>query len=106
MLASSALIKVTPGLMIWTLVCFAITFFVLRKYAFGPIQKAIDDRRERIRQSVEEADRAREEARHLLEEHRKLVGKAKAEAEEILVEARRIAGAPRERVRGETEAHR
>src|SRR6266542_2883532 len=81
MLASSALIKVTPGLMIWTLVCFAITFFVLRKYAFGPIQKVIDDRRERIRQSIEEADRAREEARHLLEEHRKLVGKAKTEAD-------------------------
>jgi F-type H+-transporting ATPase subunit b len=106
MLASSALIKVTPGLMIWTLVCFAITFFVLRKYAFGPIQKAIDDRRERIRQSIEEADRAREEARHLLAEHRKLVGRAKAEAEGILAEARRIADSQRERVREETEVDR
>jgi F-type H+-transporting ATPase subunit b len=106
MLGSSALIKVTPGLMIWTLVCFAISFFVLRKYAFGPIQKVIDDRRERIRLSIEEADRAREEARHLLEEHRKLVGKAKTEAEGILGEARRIADAQRERVREETEADR
>jgi F-type H+-transporting ATPase subunit b len=106
MLGSSALIKVTPGLMIWTLVCFAITFFVLRRYAFGPIQKVIDDRRERIRLSIEEADRAREEARHLLEEHRKLVGKAKTEAEGILAEARRIADAQRERVREETEADR
>jgi F-type H+-transporting ATPase subunit b len=74
LVASSGLIKVVPGLMIWTLIAFAITFFVLRRYAFGPIQKAIDDRRERIRQSIEEADRAREEARNLLEEHRKLVG--------------------------------
>jgi F-type H+-transporting ATPase subunit b len=100
------LIKVTPGLMIWTLVCFAITFFVLRRYAFGPIQKAIDERRERIRQSIEEADRAREEARNLLEEHRKLIGKAKADAEDILAEARRLADAQRERVREETEADR
>jgi F-type H+-transporting ATPase subunit b len=106
MLASSALIKVTPGLMIWTLVCFAITFFVLKRYAFGPIQKAIDDRRERIKQSIEEADRAREEARSLLEEHRKLIGKAKADAEEILAEARRVADAQRERVREETEVDR
>jgi F-type H+-transporting ATPase subunit b len=106
MLASSPLIRVTPGLMIWTLVCFAITFYVLRRFAFGPIQRAIDDRRERIRQSIEEADRAREEARILLEEHRKLVGKAKSEAEEILAEARRIADAQRERVREETEADR
>jgi len=48
MLAANPLISVTPGLMIWTIVCFAITFFVLRKYAFGPIQQMIDTRRERI----------------------------------------------------------
>jgi F-type H+-transporting ATPase subunit b len=106
LVASNALIKVVPGLMIWTLVAFAITFFVLRKYAFGPIQKAIDDRREKIRTSIQEADRARDEARALLEEHRALIGKAKGEAEEILAEARRIADSQRERVKEETEADR
>ena len=50
---------------------------MLKRYAFGPIQKLIDDRRERIRQSVEEADHAREEARSLLEEHRALIGQAR-----------------------------
>ena len=45
----SGLIEVVPGLMIWTLICFAIAFFVLRRYAFGPIQKAIEARRDRIR---------------------------------------------------------
>jgi F-type H+-transporting ATPase subunit b len=104
--ASNALIKVVPGLMIWTLIAFAITFFVLRKYAFGPIQAAIDARREKIRQSIEEADRARAEARNLLEEHRKLVGRAKQEAEEILAEGRKVADSLRERVREETEADR
>ena len=58
--------------MIWTLICFGITFFVLRKYAFGPIQKIIDERRERIRESLDEAEHAREESRKLLEEHRAL----------------------------------
>jgi F-type H+-transporting ATPase subunit b len=106
MLASSSLIKVTPGLMIWTLVCFAITFFVLKRYAFGPIQKLIDERRERIRESLEEADRAREEARKLVEEHRALIGQARSDAEQILAEARRVADAQRERVKEETEADR
>jgi len=92
--------------MIWTLIAFGITFFVLRRYAFGPIQRVIDERRERIRQSIEEADRAREEARNLLDEHRKLIGKAKSDAEEILADARRIADAQRDRVREETEADR
>jgi len=104
--AENSLIKVVPGLMIWTLIAFGITFFVLRRYAFGPIQKMVDERRDRIRQALEEADRAREEARHLLEEHRALVAKARGDAEEILAEARRVADAQRERVREETEADR
>ncbi len=106
MLASNPLIQVTPGLMIWTIVCFLFVLFVLKKWAFGPIQQTIDARRERISSAIDEADRAREEARHLLEEHRKLIGQAKSEAEEILAEARRIGDAQRERVREETEADR
>ncbi|MFL5926959.1 MAG: F0F1 ATP synthase subunit B [Gaiellaceae bacterium] len=106
MLAANPLISVTPGLMIWTIVCFAITFFVLRKYAFGPIQQMIDTRRARIEQAIAEADHARDEARSLLEEHRKLIGQAKSEAEEILGEARRVAESQRERVREETEEDR
>src|SRR5206468_775057 len=54
----------------------------------------------------EEADRAREEARTLLEEHRALLGRARKDAEEILAEARRVAEAQRERVKEETEADR
>jgi F-type H+-transporting ATPase subunit b len=92
--------------MIWTLVCFAITFFVLKRYAFGPIQSTIDERRTRIRESVEEAERARTEARQLLEEHRALIGQAKGEAAEILAEARKVADSQRERARDEVEADR
>ena len=106
MLASNPLIQVTPGLMIWTIVCFLVVLFVLKRYAFGPIQQMIDQRRERIEQAIAEADNAREEARHLLEEHRKLIGQAKAESEEILGEARRLADAQRDRVKQETEEDR
>jgi F-type H+-transporting ATPase subunit b len=106
LVAANPLIEVIPGLMVWTIVCFAIVVFVLRRYAFGPVQKMIDERRQRIRQSIEEADRAREEARKLLEEHRALVGRARGEAEEILSEARKIADSQRERVREEVEVDR
>ena len=106
MLASNPLIQVTPGLMIWTILCFLITFFVLKKYAFGRIQAVIDERRERIQNALDEADRARTEARSLVEEHRQLIGQAKSQSEEILSEARRVADAQRERVREETEEDR
>jgi F-type H+-transporting ATPase subunit b len=104
--ASNALIKVTPGLMIWTIISFLVTLFVLKRYAFGPIQRMIDQRRERIEQAIAEADNARDEARRLLEEHRKLIGQAKSESEEILAEARRVADAQRERVRRESDEDR
>jgi F-type H+-transporting ATPase subunit b len=103
---SSGLIEVVPGLMIWTLICFAITFFVLRRFAFGPIQRTIDERRDRIRKAVDEADRARAEARSLLEEHRQLIGQAKGEAAGILADARKVADAQIERVKQEAEEER
>jgi F-type H+-transporting ATPase subunit b len=106
LIAANPLIEVIPGLMIWTIVAFAITLWVLKRYAFGPVQKLIDDRRDRIRQSIEEADRAREEARSLLEEHRALIGQAKSQSEEILAEARKVADSQRERLRGEIEEDR
>jgi F-type H+-transporting ATPase subunit b len=106
MIAQSELIDVVPGLMIWTLISFGITFFVLRRFAFGPIQKTIDERRARIRQSLDEADRARAEARRQLEEHRRLRDEARGEAEEILAEARRVADSLRDRVKQEAEADR
>jgi F-type H+-transporting ATPase subunit b len=98
-LATNPLIQVTPGLMIWTIVCFLITLFVLKRFAFGPIQTAIDQRRDRIRQSLEEA-------RRLLQEHRKLISSAQGDAEEILSEARRVADANERRMREELEADR
>jgi F-type H+-transporting ATPase subunit b len=106
MLASNPLIQVVPGLMIWTIVCFLVVLFVLKKWAFGPIQQTIETRRKRIEESIAEADNARAEARNLLEEHKKLIADAKSESEGILAEARRMADAQRERVREETEEDR
>jgi F-type H+-transporting ATPase subunit b len=106
LVASNPLIQVRLGLMVWTIVCFAITYWVLKRFAFGRIQEAIDERRDRIRRSLEEADKARIEARKLLEEHRALIGQARGQAEDILAEARRVADSQRQRVKDETEADR
>jgi F-type H+-transporting ATPase subunit b len=103
---SGSLIDVVPGLMIWTLICFAITFFVLRRWAFGPIQRVIDQRRDRIRESLDEADRARSEAARLLEEHHALIARARADSEGILSEARRVADSQRERLKDELDVER
>jgi len=99
LVAANPLIEVRLGLMVWTIVCFGITFFVLKRFAFGAIQKIIDERRERIRRSIEEAEKARTEARRLLEEHRALIGQARGQA-------RKVAESMARRVKEETEADR
>src|SRR5579871_4759474 len=101
MLASNALIQVTPGLMIWTIVAFLITLFVLKKYAFGPIQNMLDQRRQHIESSIKAAEDARAEAQQLLEEHKKLIGQARGDAE-----ARKTGQAMEQRMKDETEAER
>ena len=104
--ASSPLTKIIPGLMIWTIIFFVIVFVALKKFAFGAIQRMIDERREQIRRSIEEADNARDEARKLLEEHRQLIGQARSDAENILAEARKTRESMEQRMREETEADR
>jgi F-type H+-transporting ATPase subunit b len=105
-LASSGLIEVVPGLMIWTLIAFAVTFFVLKKVAFKPIQKTIDDRRDKIRDAVDEADAARDEARDLLEQNRAILAEARTESAQILAEARKVADAQIQRAKDEAEVER
>jgi F-type H+-transporting ATPase subunit b len=86
-----SLIDVVPGLMIWTIVTFLIVLWFLRRFAFGRIQVLIDTRRDRIREALDEADKAREEARELRELVKRERDEAKVEREKILDESRRQA---------------
>ena len=76
----ASLIDVVPGLMVWTVVTFAIAFYVLKRVAFGRIQGIIDARRDRIREALDEADKARQEARELRELTKREREEAKATA--------------------------
>jgi F-type H+-transporting ATPase subunit b len=84
-----SLIDVVPGLMVWTIITFLIVLWVLKRFAFSRIQQMIDERRDRIREALDEADKARSEARELRELTQKEREQAKLEREQILEEARR-----------------
>jgi F-type H+-transporting ATPase subunit b len=99
-----SLIDVVPGLMVWTVVTFAIVFFVLRRFAFGRIQGLIDKRRDTIREALDEADKARHEARELRELTRREREEAKHEREKVLADARRQAEAQLEQARDQAKA--
>ena len=98
------LISVVPGLMIWTAVVFLVTFYILKKVAFGRIQGLIEKRRDRIAEALDEADNARAEARSLVEEHKAMIADARTQADQVLAEARKQGDAQRERVKAEAGA--
>jgi F-type H+-transporting ATPase subunit b len=76
------------GLMVWTLITFGIAVFILWKFAFGPLQKIIDERRAGIQESMDVAEETRAEAHRLLEEYKATLAKVRMEAEEILERSR------------------
>jgi F-type H+-transporting ATPase subunit b len=79
------------GLMIWTLLAFGITLFLLNKLAFPRIAEALDRRRKAIEDSIEHAEQAKREADELLEEYRARLREAREQAEDITVRARKAA---------------
>lgn len=77
------------GLMIWLLLAFFVTLFILRKYAFPFIADALDRRQRAIEESIDAAERTREEADRLLAEYRQRLADARAQADEIVAKAER-----------------
>ena len=87
----SFLVSPGLGLMIWTLVLFLFTMWVLSKVAFPRIQEALDKRAATIRESIEAAERQRKESDELLEEYRQRLSEAREQADDIMSRARKAA---------------
>ena len=87
--SGNPLLEASPGLMIWTLVIFGITLFILKRYVFGPVGQAIEKRRTDIAQSIEEAERSRDEATALLEDYRTRLAEARTEADALRDQGRK-----------------
>ena len=76
------------GLMVWTLLIFALLYFVLRRYAFPPITAAVEAREKALEEAIEGAKRDREEAARLLAEQRQQIEAARTEAQRFIAEGR------------------
>jgi len=92
----SFLVSPDVGLMLWTLLVFAISMYLLARFAFPRIQEALDRRQRAIEESIELAERTRREANQLLAEYRERLTDARGQAEEIVARARRTAEAQQE----------
>lgn len=73
---------VKPGLIIWTWITFIVVFLALRKMAWGPLLKSVEDREKNIVNAIESAKRERAEAEKLLGEQKTAIAQARQEAAE------------------------
>jgi F-type H+-transporting ATPase subunit b len=87
----SFLVSPGLGLMIWTLVLFLITMWVLSKVAFPKIQEALDKRAKMVSESIDAAERQRRESDELLAEYRARLAEAREQADDIMARARKSA---------------
>jgi F-type H+-transporting ATPase subunit b len=85
----SFLVKPGIGLMIWTLLTFGITLYVLNRLAFPRISAQLDKRQRAIEESIDTAERTKTEAEEILAEYRERLREARTQAEEIVARARK-----------------
>jgi F-type H+-transporting ATPase subunit b len=96
------------GLIFWMSLAFGLVLFILGKYAWKPILKALKEREQSIDDALHAADKAREEMKQLKFDNEKLLAEAKEERDAILREARKVREKLLEesRVRANEEASR
>jgi F-type H+-transporting ATPase subunit b len=85
------LVKPDIGLMVWTLLAFGLTLWLLNKLAFPRIAAALDKRTRAIEESIDHAEQTKVEAEELLNEYRERLREARTQAEEIVSRARKAA---------------
>lgn len=76
------------GLIIWTLLAFLIVFFILRKFAWGPILSALGEREKTIADSLATAERVKTEMAMMKSENEALLAKAREERSAMMKEAK------------------
>ncbi len=94
------LVQLDPGLFVWTILTFLLLFTLLAKFAWKPLLKALSEREEKIRSSLEQAEEAQHKLEQLNEEGEKIIGKARSEAQSIVADGKAAA----EKIRDEIES--
>ncbi|TFH38272.1 MAG: F0F1 ATP synthase subunit B [Chrysiogenales bacterium] len=82
------LLKVDPGLLLWTIITFLVLVLILWKAAWRPIVDALDARAEKVRFEIDNAERSRQEAEKLLVQHKEMMDNARNEASQIISRGR------------------
>ena len=96
---NNPLVQPDPGLAIWTIITFLVLLWLLAKFAWRPLLRALEARQETIKKSLEDAQQARREMEALSKESDRILRAAHAEAESIVASSRAEAEKLREEIK-------
>ncbi|MBX7151489.1 F0F1 ATP synthase subunit B [bacterium] len=82
------LLDIDPGLMIWTIIIFILLLILLGKLAWKPIIKTLQEREEKIKNSLDQAEKARRDAEQLIAKNEEILSRANREAQDIMKKAK------------------
>ncbi len=82
------LVQPDPGLFIWTIVTFLVLLYLLSRFAWKPLLQALEERQTSIRQSLDDAEKAKQELAHVQAESNRIVQQARSDADAIIVNSR------------------
>ena len=97
------MLDISPGLMVWTLINFAIFFLLLRKLAWKPMLTALKNRETKIQESLEGAERAQAEAARLIKENEAKLAEAQQKMMDLVRDGRAQAEAAIQKATEEAE---
>jgi F-type H+-transporting ATPase subunit b len=86
-----SLLSVNPGLIIWTIIIFILLLILLRKIAWKPLIKALNNREETINSALENAEKQRKETEELVEKNKKILAEANANSMKIINDGKETA---------------
>ena len=102
------LIQVDPGLFIWTILTFLVLLGLLAKFAWKPLLEALEKRHEMIKNSLDDAEKAKQELERLQGESKQIISEARVEAQSIVArsrsEAEKLKGELRQKAKEEAES--
>jgi F-type H+-transporting ATPase subunit b len=101
---NNPLVQPDPGLYIWTIATFLILVWLLAKFAWRPLLAALEQRQDTIRQSLDDAQQAKQELERLHVESRKILTEARVQAEQIVSQTRTDASRLRDELKQKAQS--
>ncbi|HEV8701426.1 MAG TPA: F0F1 ATP synthase subunit B [Candidatus Polarisedimenticolia bacterium] len=85
----SQLITPDPGTIIWTIITFAVLAFLLGKFAWKPLLLTLEEREKTIKESLDQAQKARAEAEESARRHQETLAQARREVAALIEQGKR-----------------